>query len=75
MMKCQIIHHQQICRVQFYPAKIYLPRHFIVFIYNRFKTGFKEKVILLFRSVKSQYFKKNKILAFFLKQEFMNINL
>lgn len=56
MMKCQINHHQQICRVQFYPAKIYLPLHFIIFLHNRFKTGFKEKVVLLFRSAKSQYF-------------------
>lgn len=56
MMKCQIIRHQQICRVQFYPASIYHPRHFIVFLHNRIKTGFKEKVILLFQQTKSQYF-------------------
>jgi hypothetical protein len=74
MMKCQIYHHQQICRVQFYPAKIYLPRHFIVFLHNRFKTGFKEKVVLLFQRTKSQYFKKIKYWLF-LKQEFMTINL
>lgn len=56
MMKCQIIHHRKIYRVYTNLVKIYLPRHFIVFLHNRFKTGFKEKVVLLFRSTKSQYF-------------------